>query len=94
MGTVVFPQANAKIFLTASADERASRRFKQLKEKGVDAKLDEILSDIKARDERDSNRTVAPLVAAVDALTIDSTHLSIEQVVEKAFEFISGKLEC
>ncbi|GBL02985.1 (d)CMP kinase [Glaciecola sp. KUL10] len=92
MGTVVFPNADAKIFLTASAEARAQRRFDQLKAKGHDVKVSRLLSDIEARDERDANRSVAPLVAAGDALTIDSTNLSIEQVVEKAKDFIDSKV--
>jgi cytidylate kinase len=92
MGTVVFTTAAAKIFLTASAEERAERRFNQLKEKGVDATLDGILNDIQARDERDTNRTVAPLVAAVGALEIDSTALSIDEVFERAVEFVNTKI--
>ncbi len=92
MGTVVFPHAHAKIFLTASAEERAKRRFNQLKEKGVDVNIVEILSDIKARDERDMNRAVAPLVAAEGALEVDSTTLSIDQVVETVVEFVKNKL--
>lgn len=92
MGTVVFPNANAKIFLTASALARAQRRFEQLKAKGHDVKLTRLLSDIEARDERDANRSVAPLVAAEDALIIDSTDLTIEQVVEKAKDFIDSKV--
>ncbi len=91
MGTVVFPEAGAKIFLTASAEARAERRFNQLKEKGMSVKLSRLLSDIKARDERDTQRTVAPLVPAEDAFELDSTALSIEQVFEKAVDFITSK---
>lgn len=91
MGTVVFPEAGAKIFLTASAEARAERRFNQLKEKGMGVKLSRLLSDIKARDERDMQRTVAPLVPAEDAFELDSTALSIEQVFEKAVDFITSK---
>jgi cytidylate kinase len=92
MGTVVFPNADAKIFLTASAEARAQRRFDQLKAKGHDVILSRLLSDIRARDERDSSRTVAPLVAAEDALSLDSTSLNIEQVFDKAKDFIETKL--
>jgi cytidylate kinase len=91
MGTVVFPQAQVKIFLTASAEERASRRFNQLKDAGHDVSILRLLDDIKARDERDANRSVAPLVPAEDALIIDSTHLSVNQVIEKIEEFIESK---
>jgi cytidylate kinase len=92
MGTVVFPEAQVKIFLTASADERADRRFKQLKGMGQDVSMLRLLQDIKARDERDANRTVAPLVPAKDAFVIDSTGLNIEQVLEKIEMFIEEKL--
>ena len=86
MGTIVFPQAPIKFFLTASAEERAQRRFNQLQEKGFDANIHSLLSEITERDERDRNRTVAPLVPADDALMIDSTGLSIEQVMNKVLE--------
>jgi CMP/dCMP kinase len=92
MGTVVFPQAQVKIFLTASAEERASRRFNQLKEAGHDVSIPRLLADIKARDERDATRKVAPLVPAEDALIIDSTNLNVEQVLEKIEEFMATKL--
>ncbi len=82
MGTVVFPRAAVKIFLTASADERARRRVLQLREAGEAADVSAILADIRARDERDSQRSTAPLVRAPDALMLDSTNLSIEQVVD------------
>ena len=92
MGTVVFPEAQFKIFLTASAEERADRRFNQLKNKGHDVSLLRLLEDIKARDERDANRTVAPLLPAKDALVLDSTKLNIEQVIERIELFIEEKL--
>lgn len=93
MGTVVFPNADVKIFLTASAEERAQRRYKQLKEKGHDVSIARLLTDIQARDERDANRKVAPLVPADDALVLDSTHLNVEQVIEKVKEFVSERME-
>lgn len=83
MGTVVFPDAQVKIFLDASAEERASRRLLQLQNKGLDVSFDRLLSEIQDRDHRDRNRAVAPLKAAEDALVIDSTHLSITQVLDK-----------
>jgi|TARA_B110000240_G_scaffold195771_1_gene246154 cytidylate kinase len=92
MGTVVFPEAQVKIFLTASAEERADRRFNQLKDMGQDVNVLRLLQDIKARDERDANRTVAPLVPAKDALVLDSTDLNVEQVLEKIEIFIEEKL--
>jgi cytidylate kinase len=81
MGSVVFPDAEVKVFMTASAEERAQRRYKQLKEKGLDAKLSDLLDDIVARDERDMNRSISPLVAADDAVLIDTTEMSIDEVV-------------
>ena len=86
MGTVVFPDAQVKIFLTASAEERAQRRYNQLKEKGLDANLSDLVAEIRERDERDQNRSVAPLVAASDALLVESTALSIDEVLEKVLE--------
>ncbi len=80
MGTVVFPNAPLKVFLTASAEERAKRRYKQLKEKGESVTLAPLLKDIKKRDDRDMNRAVAPLQPAEDAVLLDSTNLSITEV--------------
>lgn len=82
MGTVVFPNAPVKIFLTASAEERAKRRFLQLKDAGSAADMAQILEDIRARDMRDTQRSTAPLKPAPDALLLDSTDLSIEQVLD------------
>lgn len=92
MGTVVFTQAPIKVFLTASAEERAQRRFNQLNEKGFDVKIGRLLDDIRLRDERDQNRKVAPLIAAEGALIIDSTELSIDEVVSKILSFSNEKL--
>lgn len=92
MGTVVFVDAPAKIFLEASAAERAQRRYNQLQEKGFNVSFEHLLSEIEERDQRDRNRTVAPLVPAQDALVIDSTSLSIEEVVKLSIEFIDNKL--
>lgn len=83
MGTVIFPDAPYKFFLTASPMERAQRRHKQLMEKGVSVKLDTLLHEIVARDERDANRAVAPLKPADDAVIIDSTSMPIAQVIER-----------
>ena len=91
MGTVIFPEAPVKVFLTASAQERADRRYKQLKSKGLSASLSDILTDIQKRDERDENRTVAPLKPAEDALVIDCTHMSILDVEQKILTFIHSK---
>ncbi|SBT18028.1 Cytidylate kinase [Marinomonas gallaica] len=82
MGTVVFPEASIKVFLTATPEERAQRRLLQLEQKGDVVDFDALVKTIKERDERDANRAVAPLVPATGALEIDSTELSIEQVVD------------
>ncbi len=92
MGTVIFPDAPVKLFLTASARARAERRYKQLKEKGESVNLPRLLQDLEARDERDSNRKVAPLVPAPGATLIDSTEMDIDQVVEEAFKIVKEKL--
>ncbi len=92
MGTVVFPDATAKVFLTASAEERAHRRHKQLKEQGVDVSLASLLEDIAIRDERDRNREIAPLVAAADAEELDTTGLSIDEVVARVLKLLRNKL--
>ncbi|WP_345199082.1 (d)CMP kinase [Kistimonas scapharcae] len=86
MGTVVFDDANIKFYLTASTEERARRRFEQLQAQGVDVSLDRLLADIKARDDQDSNRAVAPLKPADDAIIIDSTKLTIQEVLDKVLD--------
>lgn len=91
MGTVVFPQAPVKLFLIATAEERAKRRVNQLKNQEVDVNIRKITQDIKERDERDRNRATSPLLPAADALTIDTTHLSISQVCERAMNAIRQK---
>lgn len=83
MGTVVFPDAPVKIFLTASAEERARRRFNQLKDAGADVSMQDLLEEIRVRDERDMNRSAAPLKPADDAQVIDSTGLGIEEVFDR-----------
>jgi cytidylate kinase len=83
MGTVVFPEAKVKIFLTASPAERALRRYKQLKEKGVTANLAALSLEIAERDERDSTRSASPLVASADATMLDTTGMSVDDVVER-----------
>ncbi|WP_108934901.1 (d)CMP kinase [Escherichia coli] len=89
---VVFPDAPVKIFLDASSEERAHRRMLQLQEKGFSVNFERLLAEIKERDDRDRNRAVAPLVPAADALVLDSTTLSIEQVIEKALQYARQKL--
>jgi len=86
MGSVVFRDAGLKIFLTASAEERARRRYKQLKEKGLGVNLAALSAEISERDRRDATREVAPLVACEDAVVIDSTALGIDAVVERVLE--------
>jgi CMP/dCMP kinase len=88
MGTVVFPSAEYKVFLTASAETRALRRYKQLKEKGIDAILTQITFDIEERDRRDQERAVAPLAMAADALYIDSSVMTLEHVVAGVMNLI------
>ena len=93
MGTVVFPDAIQKYFLTASLEERGQRRYKQLINKGLSVNLRDLLLDIQARDERDSQRVISPLVPAEDAILIDTTELSIEQVFEKVLNSTRQALE-
>jgi cytidylate kinase len=91
MGTVVFPSADLKIFLTASALERAERRYKQLIAKGENVSLPRLLEDIQERDERDSSRDVSPLVPAEDAIVIDSTATPIEQVFDQVMQKVTER---
>lgn len=91
MGTVVFPQAKFKVFLSASAQARAERRYKQLKDKGEDVKIAPLLKEIEERDARDIGRKNAPLKAAEDALVIDSTNFSIQEVLDQVLAFIESK---
>lgn len=83
MGTIVFPDAELKIFLLASAEERAKRRYKQLKEKGINVTLSDLIEELRERDKRDQERTVAPLKPADDAVCIETDHLTVEQVVDR-----------
>jgi len=89
MGTVIFPDAGLKIFLTASAAARAERRYKQLKEKGENVNLPRLFQEIESRDERDRSRALSPLRPAADAHLIDSTELSIDEVMERVRELLS-----
>ena len=88
MGTVVFPDATLKIYLTASAQERARRRFVELNERGLDVTLSGLLEDIQARDDRDMNRAVAPLVPAEDAIELDTSELNAQQVFDKVITLL------
>ena len=92
MGTVVFPDARVKIFLTASPEERALRRHKQLKEKGVAATLAALSLEIAERDRRDTTRAASPLVASADAVLLDTTGMSVDAVVERVLEIARGRL--
>ena len=91
MGTVIFPDASVKVFLTASAEARAERRYKQLKQKGFEVTLATLLRDIVARDARDTGRAVAPLRPADDAVLIDTTGMSIDEVVNKVLALTAGQ---
>jgi cytidylate kinase len=91
MGTVIFPDASFTVFLTASAAERAKRRYKQLKEKGLNVTLASLQREIEARDERDASRTVAPLRPAEDAVLVDTTGMPIEVVVAKVFAVVQPR---
>src|SRR5690606_31067551 len=92
MGTVVFPKALVKIFLTATPEERANRRYLELKAKGHDVNISDLLSEIQARDDRDTNRTAAPLKPAADAYILDSTDKPIEQVLAEVLDYAGMKL--
>ena len=89
-GTVVCPEADIKFFITASSEVRAQRRFKELQEKGMDTPYEKVLADIIARDERDSSRSTAPLKPAEDAYILDTSSLSIDDVLKKACEIIEN----
>lgn len=93
IGTVVFPNANVKIYLDASPEERARRRIRQNLEKGIKSNYEEVLEEIKKRDFRDISRDIAPLKKAEDAIYIDSTNLSIEEVTEKILDIIKSKIK-
>jgi cytidylate kinase len=93
MGTQVFPDARVKIFLTASADERAARRHKQLKEKGVAATLAALSREIAERDQRDIMRATSPLVASPDAVLLDTTGMPVDAVIERVIEIARGRLK-
>lgn len=88
IGTVVAPNATVKLFVTASAEERARRRLAELTQRGMPAHYDDVLADIRARDDRDSHRAAAPLVQAPDAVHLDTSNLSPEQAIARAFELI------
>lgn len=91
MGTVVFPDAKLKVFLVASAEERAKRRCEQLKKQGINANLAQVLAEIQARDYRDQMRNAAPLKPAADAVLLDATTLSIDEVVSEVMQLIAER---
>jgi CMP/dCMP kinase len=90
MGTVVFPGARLKVFLTASVEARAQRRYKQLIDKGFSANMDDLLADLQARDERDTHRAVAPLVPAEGAHLLDTSHMTADQAVEQVLAWYAA----
>ncbi|MFV8781706.1 (d)CMP kinase [Microbulbifer sp. SA54] len=92
MGTTVFPDAPVKIFLTASAEERARRRYAQLQGRGVSVSLRDLLEDIRARDDRDMNRAASPLAPAEDAVVLDSTDIDIDGVLQKVLELVQQRV--
>ena len=92
MGTVIFPEAEVKIYLTASAKARAERRYNQLIHKGINVKMSDVFQSIQARDERDMNRVVSPLKPAEDAFVIDSTDMDIEEVLRNVEAIVTEKL--
>ena len=92
IGTVVLPDAEVKVFLTASAEERARRRYKELMEKGEKVEYEKVLAEMKERDYNDSNRAIAPLKAAPDAITVDTTELTLEESIEKIKNVIKENL--
>ncbi len=92
IGTVVLPNAQVKIFLTASPEERAQRRYLELREKGLEADYDQVLTELKQRDYDDSHRAVAPLVPAEDAIMVDSTGLTREQAFQRLLRTVQDKI--
>ena len=90
MGTVVFPEAACKVFLSASAEERARRRHKQLSDKGLEVTIEALLREIQARDARDAQRAVAPLKAAPDAVLVDTTGIPVDAVVERVLALVTS----
>ncbi|MCK7597101.1 (d)CMP kinase [Microbulbifer sp. CAU 1566] len=92
MGTTVFPDAPVKVFLTASAEERARRRYDQLQGRGVSVSLRDLLEDIRARDERDMNRAASPLAPAEDAVVLDSTDIGIDDVLQKVLDLVHERI--
>ena len=92
IGTVIAPEADVKLFVTASAEVRAERRMKELHGRGINVHFEEVLADIRARDERDSTRAVAPLKQAPDALLLDTSQLTVDQAIADAVRLVEGQL--
>jgi CMP/dCMP kinase len=86
-GSVIFPHAQLKVFLTASVEARAQRRYKQLIEKGFSANMEDLLSDLQARDDRDTHRAIAPLVAAEGAHILDTSHMTADEAIEEVLKW-------
>jgi cytidylate kinase len=93
IGTVIAPAADVKLFVTASAEVRAERRLRELLERGMKAHYDDVLADIRSRDERDSNRDVAPLKQAPDAIVLDTSELDIDQAITQALRLVRERVE-
>lgn len=93
IGTVIAPDADAKLYVTADAETRAQRRFQQMQAKGLDVTYEAILADIRARDERDENRSVAPLTRAKDAHLLDTSFLTIDAAVQQAIAFVEDRIK-
>jgi cytidylate kinase len=90
MGTVIFPDAKLKVFLTASAEARAERRYKQLIDKGFSANMEDLLKDLNERDARDANRAIAPLKPAEDAYLLDTSNLTVQQAVDQVLTWYAA----
>jgi cytidylate kinase len=90
MGTVIFPHATLKVFLTASVAARAERRYKQLIGKGIPANMEDLLMDLKARDDRDTNRAIAPLVPAEGAHVLDTSEMTVETAVSQVLQWYAA----
>lgn len=93
IGTVVLPNATVKIYLTASAEERARRRFAEMQQKGAQDSYEQVLADLRQRDQQDMNRAVSPLRQADDAVLVDTSDINFEQSVEKILEIVRGKMQ-
>ncbi len=91
MGTVIFPHAKLKVFLTASTEARAQRRYKQLIDKGISANMEDLLSDLKARDDRDTHRAIAPLVPAEGAHLLDTSNMTADQAIEEVLSWYAHR---